>query len=116
MKEVNFRQVADLDELSRMHLKIDLEEIGHGELNFELSGRMINPHGHTLIGILDVESPLPGSENLAIRFNMAVGTWQPMGSWKLSTGHDELIINGEIDPRMPNGAVTFEFHAYPVKD
>ncbi|MEZ5339191.1 MAG: hypothetical protein R3F46_13150 [bacterium] len=116
MQEVTFRMVADLDSTSRMRAKIDLEEIGSGELNFELSARLINPHGHELVGLLDVESPLPGSENMAERFSLHVGTWQPLGRWRLTTGRDELIINAEIEPRMPEGAVTFEFHAFPIQD
>lgn len=114
MQECTFRLVADLNDLSRLHEKIDIEEIGSGDLEFQLSARIINPHGYKLSGVLDVESPNPGSENKAIRFEMAPGEWQPMGTWRLSSGQDELIINADLEPSMPNGVVTFEFHAKPI--
>ncbi|MCB1188086.1 hypothetical protein KDL29_13050 [bacterium] len=113
MQEKTFRLVVDLNDLSRLNAKIDLEEIGDGELDFELSARLVNPHGHILTGVLDVESPLPGSENKATRFEIQPGEWQFMGYWKLSSARDELIINADLEPRMPNGVVTFEFHAKP---
>lgn len=116
MQEVTFRMIADLDQLSRMRMHIDLEEIGSGQLNFELHARLINPHGYELIGVLDVESPLPGSENKAINFKMTTGQEQPMGIWQLSAARDVLIINAETEPRMPDGAVTFEFRATPISD
>ncbi len=115
MQEVKFRLVVELDQLSRMRSKIELEEIGSGDLHFELSGRIVNPHGHTLVGVLDVESPLPGSENKAIRFEMQSGSWQPMGSWVLSQARDELIINAETEPKFPDGVLTIEFNAVPTK-
>lgn len=116
MKEVIFRMVADLDQLSRMHLHIDLEEIGSGELHFSLNARMINPHGHELVGVLDVESSLPGSENKAVRFKMGTGEEQFMGNWRLTSARDVLIINAETMPLLPDGVVTFEFRATPIAD
>jgi hypothetical protein len=116
MNEVTFRMVADLDQLSRMHMHIDLEEVGSGELHFALLARIVNPHGHELVGVLDVESPLPGSENKAVRFKMAAGEEQFMGTWQLSSARDVLIINAETVPRLPNGVVTFEFRATHVSD
>ena len=111
MSDVTFRLVVDLNDLSRLNAKIDLEEIGSGELDFSLNARLVNPHGHSLTGVLDVESPLPGSENKAVRFTIEPGEWQFMGNWKLSTARDELIINADLEPKMPNGVVTFEFRA-----
>ena len=116
MQEVSFRLVNDLDQLSRMRVHIDLDEIGDGELYFDLYARVVNPHGYKLVGVLDVESPLPGSENKANRFELESGHEQPMGRWRLTSARDVLIINAETEPALPSGVVTFEFHAIPVAD
>lgn len=101
---------VETDNEGRINISHQIDEIGHGNSEFNMEVKLICPNHTGLSGILDVESPRSGSDNKAQPFELTTGDTARLGRWKLSSEQNKLKLIGQTNPRLPNELISLELN------
>lgn len=84
---------------------------GPFDLRVRLAAKLLEPANTTVEGELDIKAADGSPSNERKRFVLTTGQQTQLGSWRLDSRENIIVITGKTNPQQPNTKLVVEIDA-----
>jgi hypothetical protein len=102
---------ATTDQNGDLRETINFNPPGPFNLTVSLAAKLLEPANTTVEGEVDINAADGSLSNGRKRFVVATGQQTQLGSWRLDSGDNIIVLTGKSNPQRPNTKLVVEIEA-----
>lgn len=102
---------ANTDRNGELQQTVHFNPPGPFNLTVRLAAKLLEPANTTVEGELNIDAADGSPSNESKRFVVATGQQTQLGSWRLDSGDNIIVITGKTNPQRPNTKLVVEIDA-----
>jgi len=102
---------ANTDQNGDLRERVNFNPPGPFNLTVRLAAKLLEPMDTTVEGELDIDAADGGPSNQMKQFVIVPGQQIQLGSWRLDSGDNVIVLSGKTNPQRPNTKLVVEIEA-----